>query len=49
MAAAGLLGLVGGMLLVNLVPGPRAALIGTVMASCGVCLLAVLAIRQLLS
>jgi hypothetical protein len=49
MAAAGLLGLIGGMLLVNLVSGPLAAQIGTIMASCGVVLLAALAIRQLLS
>ena len=48
-AAAGLLGLVGGMLVVNIVSTPRAAQSGAVLASCGVVLLAALAIRQLLS
>jgi predicted nucleotidyltransferase len=48
MAAAGLLALACGMLLVNIVPTPRAAQAGTIMASCGVALLAALAIRQLL-
>jgi hypothetical protein len=47
-AVAGLSGLVGGMLLVNFVPTPRAAQSGVVLASCGVVLLAALAIRQLL-
>lgn len=48
-AAAGLLGLVGGMLVVNIVSTPRAAQSGVVLASCGVVLLAALAIRELLS
>lgn len=48
-AAAGLLGLFGGMLLVNLVLSPRAAQIGTIAAAFGVVLLALLAVRQLLS
>ena len=48
-AAAGLLFLVGGMLVVNVISTPRAAQIGTVVASCGVVLLAALAVRQLLS
>jgi energy-converting hydrogenase Eha subunit B len=47
-AAAGLLGLAGGMFLVNIVSTPRAAQSGIILASCGVVLLAVLAIRQLL-
>jgi hypothetical protein len=46
-AAAGLLSLVGGVLLVNAVVTPRAAQIGTIMAGCGVLLLALVAIRQL--
>jgi hypothetical protein len=49
MAAVGLVSLAGGMLVVNWVPTPRAAQAGTVVATCGVALLAVLAIRQLLS
>jgi hypothetical protein len=49
MAAAGLVSLAGGMLVVNLVPTPRATQTGTIMATCGVVLLAVSAIRQLLS
>ena len=48
-AAAGLLTLAGGLLLVNIVATPRAAQAGTVMASCGMLLLAGLAIRLLLS
>jgi energy-converting hydrogenase Eha subunit B len=47
-ATAGLLGLAGGMLLVNIVSTPRAAQTGVILASCGVVLLAALAIRQLL-
>ena len=49
MAAAGLVALACGMLVVNLVPTPRSAQTGTIMATCGVALLAALAIRQLLS
>ena len=48
MAAAGLLSLAGGLLVVNLVPTPRAAQAGTITATCGVVLLAALAILQLL-
>jgi hypothetical protein len=48
-AAAGLLALAGGMLVVNLVPAPRTAQAGTVMATCGLGFLTWLAIRQLLS
>jgi hypothetical protein len=47
-ASAGLLSLLGGVLLVNAVSTPRAAQIGTIMAGCGVLLLAVVAVRQLL-
>ncbi len=49
MAAAGLVSFASGMLVVNRVPTPRAAQTGTIMATCGVALLAVLAIRELLS
>jgi hypothetical protein len=49
MAAAGLLGLVGGVVVVNVASTPRAAQIGTIMAGCGVVILAVIAIRQLLA
>jgi hypothetical protein len=35
-AAAGLLGLVGGVAVVNFIPAPRASEIGTIMAGCGV-------------
>jgi len=45
---AGLLGLIGGVLLVNVVATPRAAQIGTIVAGTGVLLLALVAIRQLL-
>jgi hypothetical protein len=48
-AAAGLFGLVGGVAVVNVAASPRAAEIGTVMAGCGVVILAVIAIRQLLA
>ncbi len=48
-AVAGLVLLAGGMLVVNWVPTPRAAQAGTVVATCGVALLAALTIRQLLS
>jgi hypothetical protein len=47
-AAAGLLSLVGGVLLVNVVPTPRAGQTGTIIAGCGVLLLAVIAAKQLL-
>jgi hypothetical protein len=45
---AGLLGLVSGVVLVNVVSTPRAAQIGTIVAAAGVILLALVAIRQLL-
>lgn len=48
-ALTGLVLLAAGMLVVNLVPAPRAAQAGTIIATCGVALLAVLAIRRLLS
>ena len=48
-AAAGLLALAGGILAVNLVSTPRIAQAGTIVATCGLGLLAWLAIRQLLS
>jgi hypothetical protein len=47
-AAAGLLGLVGGIAVVNVTSAPRAAQIGTVMTGCGVVLLALIAVKQLL-
>lgn len=47
-AAAGLCSLVGGLVLVNVVPTPRAAQLGTIMAGCGAVLLAIVAVRQLL-
>jgi hypothetical protein len=47
-AAAGLLNLVGGVVLVNVVLTPRAAQLGTIMAGCGVVMLAIVAVRQLL-
>ena len=47
-AAAGLLGLVGGVAVANVASTPRAAQIGTIMAGCGVVILTVVAIRQLL-
>lgn len=47
-AAAGLFSLVGGLVLVNVVPTPRAAQLGTIMAGCGAVLLAIVAVRQLL-
>jgi hypothetical protein len=48
MAAAGLLGLVGGFVLANVAASPRAAQIGTVLAGVGVIMLAVVAVRYLL-
>ena len=48
-AAAGLLSLGGGIVVVNFVPTPRAAQIGTIMAGCGVVLLVVIAIWKLLA
>ena len=48
LAAAGLLGLAGGVVIVNAVRTPRAAQLGTIMAGCGVLILALVAIRQLL-
>ena len=47
-AAAGLVSLVGGIVLVNVVLTPHAAQLGTIMAGCGVAMLAIVAIRQLL-
>jgi hypothetical protein len=47
-AAAGLLSLVVGMFLVNVASTPRSAQIGTIIAGCGVVLLAIVAARQLL-
>jgi hypothetical protein len=48
-AAAGLLGLVAGFVLVNVASAPRAAQIGTVVAGVGVLMLAAVAVRQLLA
>jgi hypothetical protein len=48
-AAAGLLGLVGGVAVVNVASTPRTAQIGTIMTGCGVVILVVIAIRQLLA
>jgi hypothetical protein len=48
-AAAGLFGLVAGVALVNLVSTPRGAQLGTIMAGGGVIMLAIVAVRQLLS
>jgi hypothetical protein len=48
MPMAGLLSLVSGMLLVNVVSTPRAAQIGTIIAAAGIIILALVAIRQLL-
>jgi hypothetical protein len=47
-AAAGLLSLIGGVLLVNVVSTPRAAELGTIIAGCGVLMLVAVAVRQLL-
>ena len=47
-AVAGLLSLVSGVFLVNVVSTPRAAQVGTIVAGCGVLLLAIVAVRQLL-
>jgi hypothetical protein len=49
LAAAGLLGLVAGFILVNVASAPRAAQIGTVVAAVGVLMLAAVAVRQLLA
>lgn len=48
-AAAGLIALAAGLFVVNLVSTPRAAQLGTLMATCGLGLLGALAIRELLS
>ncbi len=48
-ALTGLISLACGMLVVNLVPTPRAGQAGTIMATFGVILLAALVLRQLLS
>jgi hypothetical protein len=48
-AAAGLLGLVGGVAVVNFIPAPRASEIGTIMAGCGVVLLVLIAIKEMLA
>ncbi|MGB9113987.1 hypothetical protein [Bradyrhizobium sp.] len=47
-AAAGLFSLVGGIVAVNIVSTPRAAQLGTIVATSGVVMLAAVAIRQLL-
>jgi hypothetical protein len=47
-AAAGLLTLAGGLSLVNILATPRSAQAGILLATCGVGLLAALAIGQLL-
>lgn len=47
-ATAGLLSLVGGVILVNVASTPRAAQIGAIAAGCGVSILVVVAIRQML-
>ncbi len=49
LAAAGLAGLAAGLFVVNMVSTPRAAQLGTISATCGLALLAALAIAQLLS
>jgi hypothetical protein len=49
MAAAGLLGLVGGFVVANIASSPRAAQIGTVLAGVGVIMLAAVAVRHLLA
>jgi len=48
-AAAGLIGLGGGIVVVNFVPTPRAAQIGMTMVGCGVVLLVLIAIKELLA
>ncbi len=45
-AAAGLLGLVGGVVVVNVASTPRAAQIGTIMAGCGVVMLVLVFVWQ---
>jgi hypothetical protein len=49
LAATGLFGLVGGVVVVNVASTPRAAQIGTIIAGCGVVMLAVVAVRQSLT
>jgi hypothetical protein len=46
-AVTGLIGLVAGILLVNVASTARAAQIGTIIAACGVLMLVVVAVRQL--
>ena len=48
-AAAGLLGLVGGVAVVNVASTPRAGEIGTIMAGCGVVILALIAFIKLIA
>jgi hypothetical protein len=48
-AAAGLLCLTGGVVVVNVVSTPRAAQTGMIMAGCGVILLVLIAFKQLLA
>ena len=48
-AAVGLLGLVVGVVLVNVISTPRAAQIGTIVAGIGVVFLAIAALGQLFS
>jgi hypothetical protein len=48
-SALGLLGLCGGLVLVNIGSSPRAAQIGTAVAAAGVVLLAAVAVAQLVA
>ena len=48
-AAAALLSFVGGIVVVNIAATPRAAQIGTIMAGCGVILLVLIAIKEMLA
>jgi hypothetical protein len=48
-AAAGLLTLIGGVAVVNIASAPRAGEIGTIMAGCGVGILALLAFIKLIA
>jgi hypothetical protein len=48
-AASGLLGLVGGIAVVNVASTPRAGEIGTIMAGCGVVMLVLIAFIKLIA
>ena len=48
-AAVGLLSLGGGVVVVNVVSTPRAAETGMIMAGCGVVLLVLIAVKELLA